>query len=395
MFDVHLVLLLIGFLLLVCVLLSRFTAKIGVPALLIFLIVGLILDTNSFISSTISNYTLVQSISIFALIIIMFSGGLDTELANIKRVTWEGISLSTIGVLITALIVGVLVHILFGLGWLDSFLIGSIISSTDAAAVFSIFKTQKLRIRDNLDHMLELESATNDPMAYILVTSVLYLIVHPETSIMLLVLNFFKSLILGIIVGLILGKGFSKLLARIKLSVEGLYPVLLLSASILSFAVAEVIGGNGFLSVYLAAVVIGNCKIKYKYTQLSFFEGIAWIMQIVMFVLLGAFSSIEELIPVLIPAILIAMILTFVARPIAVLISLAPFDIDRPSKAFISWAGIKGAVPIVFAFYPLVYGIFNAQMMFDIVMVVTCISVLVQGSTLKFMAKHLNVLKGE
>lgn len=395
MFDVHLVLLLIGFLLLVCVLLSRFTAKIGVPALLIFLIVGLILDTNSFISSTISNYNLVQSISIFALIIIMFSGGLDTELANIKRVTWEGISLSTIGVLITALIVGVLVHILFGLGWLDSFLIGSIISSTDAAAVFSIFKTQKLRIRDNLDHMLELESATNDPMAYILVTSVLYLIVHPETSIMLLVLNFFKSLILGIIVGLILGKGFSKLLARIKLSVEGLYPVLLLSASILSFAVAEVIGGNGFLSVYLAAVVIGNCKIKYKYTQLSFFEGIAWIMQIVMFVLLGAFSSIEELIPVLIPAILIAMILTFVARPIAVLISLAPFDIDRPSKAFISWAGIKGAVPIVFAFYPLVYGIFNAQMMFDIVMVVTCISVLVQGSTLKFMAKHLNVLKGE
>lgn len=395
MFDVHLVLLLIGFLLLVCVLLSRFTAKIGVPALLIFLIVGLILDTNSFISSTISNYNLVQSISIFALIIIMFSGGLDTELANIKRVTWEGISLSTIGVLITALIVGVLVHILFGLGWLDSFLIGSIISSTDAAAVFSIFKTQKLRIRDNLDHMLELESATNDPMAYILVTSVLYLIVHPETSIMLLVLNFFKSLILGIIVGLILGKGFSKLLARIKLSVEGLYPVLLLAASILSFAVAEVIGGNGFLSVYLAAVVIGNCKIKYKYTQLSFFEGIAWIMQIVMFVLLGAFSSIEELIPVLIPAILIAMILTFVARPIAVLISLAPFDIDRPSKAFISWAGIKGAVPIVFAFYPLVYGIFNAQMMFDIVMVVTCISVLVQGSTLKFMAKHLNVLKGE
>ena len=395
MFDVHLVLLLIGFLLLVCVLLSKFTAKIGVPALLIFLIVGLILDTNQVISSTITNYSYVQSISIFALIIIMFSGGLDTELTNIKRVTWEGVSLSTIGVLITAVVVGVLVHVLFGLGWLDSFLIGSIISSTDAAAVFSIFKTQKLKIKDNLDHMLELESATNDPMAYILVTSILYLMVHPESSILMLVFNFFKSLALGAIFGLVLGRGFSKLLARIKLRVEGLYPVLLLSAAILSFAVAEVAGGNGFLSVYLAAVIIGNCKIKYKYTQLAFFEGIAWIMQIVMFVLLGAFSSIEDLIPMLIPAIWIAMILTFVARPIAVSISLAPFDIDRPSKAFISWAGIKGAVPIVFAFYPLVYGIFNAQIIFDIVMVVTCISVLVQGSTLKFMAKHLKVLEEE
>jgi potassium/hydrogen antiporter len=395
MFDVHLVLLLIGFLLLVCVLLSKFTAKIGVPALLIFLIVGLILDTNQVISSTITNYSYVQSISIFALIIIMFSGGLDTELANIKRVTWEGVSLSTIGVLITAVVVGVLVHVLFGLGWLDSFLIGSIISSTDAAAVFSIFKTQKLKIKDNLDHMLELESATNDPMAYILVTSILYLMVHPESSILMLVFNFFKSLALGAIFGLVLGRGFSKLLARIKLRVEGLYPVLLLAAAILSFAVAEVAGGNGFLSVYLAAVIIGNCKIKYKYTQLAFFEGIAWIMQIVMFVLLGAFSSIKDLIPMLIPAIWIAMILTFVARPIAVLISLAPFDIDRPSKAFISWAGIKGAVPIVFAFYPLVYGIFNAHIIFDIVMVVTCISVLVQGSTLKFMAKHLKVLEEE
>ena len=389
MFDVHLVLLFIGFLLLVCVLLSKFTAKIGVPALLIFLIVGLILDTNQFISSSIADYNLIQSISIFALIIIMFSGGLDTELANIKRVTWEGISLSTIGVFITAMVVGILVHLLFGLGWLDSFLIGSIISSTDAAAVFSIFKTQKLHIKDNLDHMLELESATNDPMAYILVTSVIYLIMHPETSILLLVFNFFKSLALGLVMGAILGKGFSKLLARIKLSVEGLYPVLLLSAAILSFAATEVVGGNGFLSVYLAAVIIGN------YTQLSFFEGIAWIMQIVMFVLLGAFSSIKELIPVLIPAIWIAMILTFVARPIAVLISLAPFDIDRPSKAFVSWAGIKGAVPIVFAFYPLVHGIYNAQLIFDIVMVVTCISVLVQGSTLKFMAGHLKVLKEE
>ena len=263
MFDVHLVLLFIGFLLLVCVLLSKFTAKIGVPALLIFLIVGLILDTNQVISSSITNYNMIQSISIFALIIIMFSGGLDTELANIKRVTWEGISLSTVGVFITAIVVGILVHLLFGLGWLDSFLIGSIISSTDAAAVFSIFKTQKLHIKDNLDHMLELESATNDPMAYILVTSVIYLIIHPETSMLLLIFNFFKSLALGLIMGAILGKGFSKLLARIKLSVEGLYPVLLLSAAILSFAATEVVGGNGFLSVYIAAVIIGNCKIKY------------------------------------------------------------------------------------------------------------------------------------
>lgn len=360
--------------------------------MVIFLFFGIFIDVSKYLPSNINNYVFVQSISIFALIIIMFSGGMDTDFSQIKPVLKPGISLSTFGVIITTAVIGLLVHVFLGLDLMLSLLLGSIVSSTDAAAVFSIFKTQNMHIRHNLDNMLELESGTNDPMAYILVTSFIYLILHPQTGPIYIVFEFVKSLAIGLVLGYILGKGFAKVLARVTLPIEGLYPVLLLSTAILSFAITEFFGGNGFLAVYMAAVFIGNCRIKYKFTQLSFFEGIAWVMQIVMFILLGAFTFPSKLATLLIPSILIAVLLIFVARPLAVLICLAPFDIDLNSKAFISWAGIKGAVPIVFAFYPLVAQIPYAAMLFNIVTVITCISVLLQGSTLKFMAKHLGLL---
>lgn len=384
----NLIFLAIGLLLIGSVFLSRFTSKIGIPTLVVFLIIGISLDTSNLISSTVHNYELVQTISIFALIMIMFSGGLDTEVKLMKPIVKPGLSLSTVGVVITAFIIGIVVHLMLGLDLMLSLLLGSIISSTDAAAVFSIFKTQNMKIKNSLDSMLELESGTNDPMAYILVISFIELITVPNMAISTLVIHFIQSLVLGVIFGFVLGKFF----AKIHLAVDGLYPVLLLSTAILSFSVSEFVGGNGFLAVYLAALIIGNSNIKNKESQMSFFEGFAWLMQVALFILLGVFTTPSELFSVFIPAVFISILIIFVARPIAVLISLAPFNVDVNSKAFVSWAGIKGAVPIVFAFYPLVYQIPGANLMFNIVLVTTCISVLLQGSTLKFMAKRFNLL---
>ncbi len=390
--DINFVLLVIGLILIVSIFLTKFTSRLGVPTLVIFLFFGIFFNFESFIADTISNYSIIQSISIFALIVIMFSGGLDTDFDQIRSVSKPGISLATVGVIITAFSTGLLVHYLFHLDLVLSMLLGSMVSSTDAAAVFSIFKTQNFRIKHNLDNMLEVESGTNDPIAYILVISCIHLILNPQIAFMDLLVEFVWSLAVGLICGYLLGRLFAKLLTLIKLPIEGLYPVLLLSIAILSFAITEFFSGNGFLSVYMAAVIIGNCKIKYKYTQLSFFDGMAWLMQIAMFILLGAFTQAEELTPFIVPAILISILLIFVSRPIAVLVSLAPFKLDLKSKMFVSWAGIKGAIPIVFAFYPLVAGIESAGLLFNIVMVITCISVLVQGSTLKVMAKKLGLI---
>lgn len=392
MLEIHFLLLVVGIVLFASVIFAKFTSKIGVPILIVFLFLGLLLDTRSFVEESVSNYTLVQSISIFALITIMFSGGLGTDFTQIKPVWKEGLSLASVGVIITFLVVGLSVHFIFHMDLMLSLLLGAMVSSTDAAAVFSIFKTQNMNIMNNLDNMLELESGTNDPMAYILVTSTIFLILHPQTPMINIIVDFIISLAVGAFGGYLLGKGFSWILTHVKLPLEGLYPVLLVSAAILSFAITEHFHGNGFLAVYMAGVLIGNSKIKYKYTQLSFFEGFSWVMQIIMFILLGAFTTISELAGFIIPSFVIAAILIFIARPIAVFVSLLPFRIGWRSKAFVSWAGVKGAIPIVFAFYPLVAQIPSAPLLFNIVMVITCTSVLIQGSTLKFVAKHLKLL---
>lgn len=392
MLDIHFLLLLVGLILFASVMFAKFTSKIGVPMLVVFLFLGLLLDTENFVEASVSNYSLIQSISIFALITIMFSGGLGTDFSQIRPIWKEGLSLASFGVIITFLVVGLSVHYLFHIDLMISLLLGAMVSSTDAAAVFSIFKTQDMYVKNNLDNMLELESGTNDPVAYILVTSIIFLILHPQTAFIDIVIDFVVSLVFGAVGGYLLGKGFSWILTHVELPIEGLYPVLLLAVAILSFALTEYVHGNGFLAVYMSGILIGNSKIKYKYTQLSFFEGFAWVMQIIMFVLLGAFTTIPELTKFIFPSVIIAAILIFVARPIAVLISLAPFKVDLRSMAFVSWAGVKGAIPIVFAFYPLVSQIPGATFLFNTVMVITCASVILQGSTLKKVAKRLNLL---
>ncbi|MBR0272315.1 MAG: potassium/proton antiporter [Methanobrevibacter sp.] len=393
MYEIHLILMVIGGLLLLSIFLSRFSSRIGIPSLIIFLFIGLLFDASNILPPNLHNFQLVQYLSTFALIIIMFSGGMNTDYKVIKPIAKQGISLATVGVVITAFTIGILIHLIFNFDLMLCLLLSAIISSTDGAAVFSIFGASDIKIKHNLDHILELESATNDPVAYILVSSIMFMLITPTVSTIDFIVIFIKSIILGGIGGYILGRLFAWILKHIRLSVEGLYPPLLFAMAILSFSIVEAIGGNGFLSVFICALIVGNSEIKHKENQLSFFDGLSWLMQILMFLLLGVFTAPNELLPMIVPAIAVSIILTFVARPLAVFVSLLPFRMGFKPKLFLAWSGIKGAVPIVFAFYPLVAGIPEATMIFNIVMIITFISVIIHGTSIKFVAKHLGLLE--
>jgi len=392
MIDIQIILLAIGVLLFIGVLLSKLSSRIGVPTLIVFLLLGLFFNGSALITPTVESYIIIQYVSVFALIIIMYSGGLDTDTRKMRPVAAKGISLATVGVLLTAIITGLFIHYILGIDIILSLLIGSIISSTDAAAVFSIFRSNKIKLKDNLSELLELESASNDPMAYILTTSFLYLMIHPSTSILGVVLTFFQSLILGGIFGFVSGKLSTKLVENVNLSVKGLYPVLLVALAVLTFAVPELIGGNGFLAVYIAGLFVGNAKPPYKDDELSFFDGLAWLMQVIMFLLLGLFISPGDVFETGIVSLIIAATLILISRPIAVFVSLIPFKVRLKNKIFLSWTGIKGAVPIVFATYPLVAGIPHAFMIFNVVFFITIISVVLQGGTVQYVAKKLGLL---
>lgn len=395
MIFTNFILLGVGLLLFGSVIFSKLSSRVGVPTLLIFLLIGLIFDAGGFIQPSVANYSFIQHISILALIIIMFDGGLDTDIESMRSIAPISISLASFGVLITAFVTGLLLHFILGADLLVCLLVGSIISSTDAAAVFGIFRTSKVKLKNKLDEILELESAVNDPTAYVLTTSFIYMVLHPATSVFSMVLVFIQSLVLGVVLGYVLGKLFSKLINNINLDVSGLYPVLLVSMALLTFAIAEFVHGNGFLAVYLVAVIVGNNLVKYKKAQISFFDGAAWLMQILLFFALGLFTLPDELLVGWSVSVIVGVILILVARPIAVFVSLAPFKkkVDFKSKVFLSWTGIKGAVPIVFAFYPLVSGVPGATSIFNVVFVVTIMSVLIQGSTITWLARKLNLVE--
>lgn len=392
MIGIEYILLGAGFLLFISVVLSKVTSLLDIPTLILFLLIGLFLDSTAVFEPSIQNYVAIQYISISALIIIMFSGGLDTDIKKIKPIASIGISLSTVGVLITAFVTGLFIHFVLGFDIVLSLLIGSIASSTDAAAVFSIFKSGEIKLKDNLANILELESAANDPMAYILTTSFLYLMLHPASSVWSIILIFLQSLVFGSMIGYLSGKISSRFIEKVNLDISGLYPVLLISFAILTFSGAELIGGNGFLAVYISALLIGNSRLPNKALQISFFDGLGWLTQIVMFIVLGLFVYPQQLLKTAGLSLTIALAMILISRPIAVFTSLIPFKVKLRNKLFISWTGIKGAVPIVFATYPLVAGIPEAPLIFNIVFFITILSVILKGSTLKTVAKKLNLL---
>jgi cell volume regulation protein A len=338
-----------------------------------------------------ADYQLAQFIGIVSLNFILFSGGLDTSWQTIKPILWQGIALSTIGVLLTATSLGVFVWYFTDFTIYEGLLLGAIVSSTDAAAVFSILRSKSLALRKNLRPTLELESGSNDPMAYILTIAFLGLVIDQDASIWSMIPLFLQQMIVGAILGLGFGKLSQLVINRIKLDFEGLYPVLVIALMFITFSATDFFGGNGFLAVYLCAVYLGNQDLIHKKTILKMFDGLAWLMQIVLFLTLGLLVYPSHILPVMGIGIVISLFLIFVARPLSVFISLLPFRMKLRRRFYISWVGLRGAVPIVFATYPLLAGIEKAEMIFNIVFFISLTSVLIQGTTLTVIAKWLNV----
>ena len=384
--------LLIGsLLLLISIFAGKTSYKFGVPTLVLFLLIGILAGSEGIGGINFNDPQLAQFIGIVALNFILFSGGLDTSWKSIKPVMWQGISLSTLGVLITALSVGVFVSFITDFTIYEGLLLGAIVSSTDAAAVFSILRSKNLGLKSKLRPTLELESGSNDPMAYFLTIAFLGLVINQDLSIYSIIPLFLKQIIIGTVLGLGFGKLSKIIINRIKLDFDGLYPVLAIALMFISFSATDFLGGNGFLAVYLSAVYLGNHDIIHKRTIMKMFDGIAWLMQIVLFLTLGLLVFPSHVLPVLGIGIFVSAFLILIARPLSVFISLMFFKMKMRRRLYISWVGLRGAVPIVFATYPLLAGIDKADMIFNIVFFVSLSSVLIQGTTLSLVAKWLHV----
>jgi cell volume regulation protein A len=330
-------------------------------------------------------------IGAIALSFILFSGGLETKWADIKPVLWQGVALSTLGVMITAFTVGIFVTVFTNFSLLEGLLLGAIVSSTDAAAVFSILRSKSIGLKGNLRSLLELESGSNDPMAYFLTIVFTYLLSNKDASYVSLVPMFFKQMILGGAVGYGMGVAMHKIINWIKLDFDGLYSVLLLTMVFFIFSFTELIGGNVFLAVYISACVLGNRDFIHKKSLTKHFDGQSLMMQIIMFVTLGLFVYPSQIIPYIGVGILISLILILLARPLSVFISLLFFKLGARKKIFISWVGLRGAVPIVLATYPLTAGIEKAGIIFNLVFFISVSSVLIQGTSLPMVARWLKL----
>ncbi len=384
--------LLIGSVLLfVSIVAGKTSYRFGVPTLLFFLVVGMLAGSEGIGGIYFDDPKLAQFIGVVSLNFILFSGGLDTQWASIKPVLGRGAVLSTLGVLLTATFTGLFVWQVAGFTLYEGLLLGAIVSSTDAAAVFSVLRSKKLGLKDNLRPTLELESGSNDPMAYLLTIALTGLVANQDQPLWILVPMFFKQLLLGGASGLIMGRIGTKVINKINLDFEGLYPVLVIALMFFTFSATDLLGGNGFLAIYLCAVYLGNHEFIHKKSVMRFFDGQAWLMQIVLFLTLGLLVFPSHIVPVLGSGLLISAFLIFVARPLSILISLFPFKMPNRNRLFISWVGLRGAVPIVFATFPLLAGIEKAEMIFNIVFFVSVTSVLIQGTTLTGVARWLKV----
>jgi potassium/hydrogen antiporter len=392
LFSPENILLIGSVLLFLSIIASKTSFKIGIPTLIFFLIIGMLAGSEGLGGIYFNDPGIARFLGVVALTFILFSSGLDTKGDSIKPVLRNGIALSTIGVVITAVSVGLFSSYLLGFTMREGMLLGAIVSSTDAAAVFSILRTRKVGLKGNIRPLLEFESGSNDPMAYFLTISLIDLVKHPDATFISLVPRFFMGMGLGLLCGYASGKLTLKLLNKIRLDIDGLYPVLVLSIVFFTYSFTEWIHGNGFLAIYLCGIILGNDKFIHKKSLMKFYDGQAWLMQIVMFLTLGLLVFPRQLLPIMDEGILIAAFLIFIARPMAVFISMAfAKDMNIRKKLFISWVGLRGAVPIVFATYPLLAGIDYDKTLFNLVFFISASSVLLQGTTLPFMARWLRV----
>ncbi len=386
------ILLLGSVLLFISVIASKTSFRFGIPTLILFLIVGMLAGSDGPGGIYFNDPKIAQFLGVVALTFILFSGGLDTKWESVKPVLKNGISLSTIGVLITAMLVGIFCYYLLGFSIPEGLLLGAIVSSTDAAAVFSILRSRSIGLKGTLRPLLEFESGSNDAMAYFLTISFIYLVKEQDASILSLIPKFFIGMALGAGSGYVFGRIMIWVLNKIKLDIAGLYPVLILSLVFFTFSFTDSIGGNGFLAVYISAIILGNSNFIHKKSLMKFYDGQAWLMQIVMFLTLGLLVFPLQMVAIIPKGILISLFLIFIARPLSVFVALSfSHDLNFRKKLFLSWVGLRGAAPIVFATYPLLAHIHYADTIFNLVFFISLSSILLQGTTLPLMAKWLHV----
>ena len=373
--------------------------RFGVPVLLLFLLVGMIFGSDGF-GLMFENVQTAHTIGTLCLCIILFSGGLDTRFSDIRPVIVPGVVLATLGVFLTAIITGLFTWWIsgmmfpsLGIGLLTALLLASTVSSTDSASVFGILRSKGVVLKNNIRPLLEMESGSNDPMAYMLTILFMGIIQSGEDpNVFLVIGSILLQLAIGAVIGFVLGRLAVRLINGIRMDNASLYPVLLLMIGIFIFAATYFLKGNGYLAIYIAGLVIGNSKFVHKRTSMKFMDGFAWMSQILLFLTLGLLVNPAELLEVLLPAVIIAFFMIFFARPLSVFITLLPFrKIGFKDKLYTSWVGLRGAVPIIFAIMPLAEGIEGARWIFNIVFVITIVSLLVQGTSLPLVAKWLKL----
>lgn len=380
-----------GILLLLGIVSSKFSSRFGVPVLVLFLLLGMLAGSEGVGRIEFEDYRLAHAIGSLALALILFDGGLSTSLSGIRLVWKHSAVLATFGVLITSLITGVFAAWILEVSLLQGLLLGSIIGSTDAAAVFAVLRSGGVALPERLQATLEVESGSNDPMAIFLTVGCIQLLTGQMELGPDLIRLFLKQMVIGGVVGLSGGRLAVWAVNRINLEIGGLYPVLAGAFAFLIFGIAARFEGSGFLAVYLAGIVIGNSRLVYKRGILMFHDALAWLAQITMFVVLGLLSFPSRLWAVAGHGLLITVVLCLVARPVAVGLSLLPFRFNLRELTFLSWVGLKGAVPITLATFPLLYAVPQASLLFDVVFFVVVVSAVVQGWSLPLVARTLGL----
>ncbi|QDV13082.1 K(+)/H(+) antiporter NhaP [Rosistilla oblonga] len=391
MLSIETLILITGILLLLGIASNKFSARMGVPVLFLFLVIGMLAGSEGIGGIEFEDYALANGIGTVALCLILFDGGIRTPYASIRSAWKPAGVLATVGVLITALITGIAASWILGLSLWQGLLLGSIVGSTDASVVFAVLRGGGVHIRPRLANTLEVESGSNDPMAIFLTVGLIQMLGGEVPFGFGLVTLFLNQLAVGVFVGIAVGWTGAWLLRHIRLEAAGLYPVMATALGLFSFGFAAELGGSGFLSVYLTGIVIGNRRPIFHRGILLFYDGVTWICQILMFIALGILSFPSRLIDVAIPALMIAFILIFIARPVAVFICAAPFKFSTRELTFLSWVGLKGAVPITLATFPMIAGLPSASVLFDTVFFVVLVSALVQGWTLPTIARRLKL----
>ena len=381
------------------ILISKTGYRFGIPTLLLFLLVGMLFGSDG-LGLEFDSAKDAQFIGMIALSIILFTGGMDTKIKDIKPVMAQGMLLSTVGVLLTTFLTGAFIYWLSGyrdmniaMPGMTCILLAATMSSTDSASVFNLLRSQKMNLKENLKPMLELESGSNDPMAYMLTIALIQVIASgTEFS----VLNVVKDILVQFTVGGVMGYAFGRfavwLINKINLSNSSLYPILLLSFVFITFTSTDMLHGNGYLAVYILGVVVGNARLVFRKEINTFMNGLTWFFQIVMFLSLGLLVNPREMLGVSVSALLIGLFMIFVARPLSVGLCLVPFrNMSLKAKCFVSWVGLRGAVPIIFATYPVVAEIPGSKIIFNIVFFITLISLIFQGMTIASVARWLNL----